>query len=246
MSSRENLDLILERLRTTKSIEELRSWIHELRDGLGVSHAIYHTANIKGEQVGAFTYDIAWVRHYIEKDYKSIDPVVLGALRRFHPMDWKSLDWSSAVARQMMREATAAGLGNQGWSVPIWGPNGEFAMFSVNHHGTDAEWSEFIDQNAKDLLLISHLVHQQAKQIIDNEVDIMTTDLSPREREVLSRLGQGESRGRVADILGISENTLRAYIDSARHKLGAMNVTHAVALATARGMIAPNGVLPKY
>jgi DNA-binding CsgD family transcriptional regulator len=44
----------------------------------------------------------------------------------------------------------------------------------------------------------------------------------------------------------MSENTLRAYIDSARHKLGAMNVTHAVAMALARGIIVPHGALPKY
>ena len=50
----------------------------------------------------------------------------------------------------------------------------------------------------------------------------------------------------MADALQISENTLRAYIDSARHKLGALNVTHAVALALARGIIVPTGALPKY
>jgi DNA-binding CsgD family transcriptional regulator len=233
-------------LQTTKSIEELHVWIHELRDALGVSHLIYHTATIKGEQVGAFTYDVAWVRRYLEKDYKTIDPVVLGALRRFHPMDWKSLDWSSAIARQMLREAMAAGLGNQGWSVPLWGPSGEFAMFSVNHHAEDADWARFVRDHAKDLLLIAHLVHQQAKRILNNEVEPPTADLSPREREVLTRLGLGESRARVADALKISENTLRAYIDSARHKLGAMNVTHAVALATARGLILQTGALPKY
>ena len=32
----------------------------------------------------------------------------------------------------------------------------------------------------------------------------------------------------------------------ARHKLGALNVTHAVALALARGIIVPKGALPKY
>ncbi len=100
--------------------------------------------------------------------------------------------------------------------------------------------------NAKELLIISHLVHQQAKRIINKEVEPPSTDLSPREREVLSRLSLGESRARVADALQISENTLRAYIDSARHKLGAANVTHAVALATSRGMIVPSGALPKY
>lgn len=220
--------------------------MHELRDALGVTHAIYHTVNIKGEQVGTFTYDIDWVRRYIKKDYRTIDPVVLGALRRFHPMDWKTLDWSSPQARQMLREALAAGLGNQGWSVPIWGPSGEFAMFSVNHLATDEDWAALIREAAKDILLASHLVHQQAKRILDNEFDGPTAELSPREREVLARLSLGESRARVADALQISENTLRGYVDSARHKLGAMNVTHAVALATARGLIVPKGALPEY
>jgi len=233
-------------LQTTKSIEELQVWIHELRDALGVDHLIYHTGNIKGEQVGAFTYPLAWVRHYIEKDYQATDPVLLAAARRFHPLDWKTLDWSSPLARQMMREAQAAGLGNQGWSIPIWGPNGEFAIFTLNHHASDGEWSVYTRDNAKELLIISHLVHQQAKRIINKEVEPPSTDLSPREREVLSRLSLGESRARVADALQISENTLRAYIDSARHKLGAANVTHAVALATSRGMIVPSGALPKY
>ena len=90
-------------------------------------------------------------------------------------------------------------------------------------------------KRAKDILLISHLVHQQAKRILNSETDAPTADLSPREKEALIQLSQGQSRAAVADTLHISENTLRAYINSARHKLGAMNVTHAVALALARG-----------
>jgi DNA-binding CsgD family transcriptional regulator len=233
-------------LQTTKSIEELHVWAHELRDALGVTHVIYHTANLKGEQVGAFTYDIEWVRHYISRDYRAVDPVVLAALRRFHPIDWKTLDWSNPTARQMARESQEAGLGNQGWSVPLWGPNGEFAMFSVNHKATDEDWATLTRAKAKDFLLVAHLVHQEAKRIINNEVTPASMDLSPREREALTHLGLGMSRAKVADFLGISENTLRAYIDSARHKLGAANVTHAVALAAERGMITATGALPKY
>ncbi len=244
--ARAELEAVLERLQITKSIEELQVWIHELRDAFEVHHVIYHTGNIQGEQVGAFTYPLDWVRHYIEKDYQATDPVLVGAARRFHPLDWKTLDWSSPLARQMMREAQAAGLGNQGWSIPIWGPSGEFAIFTINHTATDAEWSAYTTSRARDLLLASHLVHQHTKRIINKEVEPPTADLSPREREVLSRLSLGESRARVADTLSISENTLRAYINSARHKLGAANVTHAVALATSRGMIVPSGALPKY
>ena len=144
------------------------------------------------------------------------------------------------------REAIAAGVGNQGWSIPLWGPNGEFAMFTVNHRCDDTEWARITAERAKDFLLISHLVHQQAKRIIQREVAEPTAELSPREREALTLLSIGLSRAEVADSLKISENTLRAYVDSARHKLGAMNITHAVAVALARGVIGPSEALPKY
>jgi DNA-binding CsgD family transcriptional regulator len=239
-------EALLERLQTTKSIDELQLRAHELRDLYGVSHIAYHTFRLNGDLVGAFTYDIAWARRYLEMDYRSVDPVVLGAARRFTPIDWKTLDWSSNQARQFMRDAKAHGVGNQGWTIPIWGPQGEFALFNVNHHATDAEWAELTRRHAKDFLLASHLFHQQAKRIINNELSAPPAELSPREREALNLLSLGQSRAEVADTLQISENTLRAYIDTARHKLGAMNVTHAVAIALARGVIGPAGVLPKY
>ena len=240
------LEAFLERLQNTTSVEELGLRAHELRDLARVSHIVYQTFRLNGELVGAFTYDIAWARRYLEKDYRTIDPVVLGGTRRFHPIDWKLLDWSSPAARAFMREAATFGVGNQGWSIPIWGPQGEFAMFTVNHHASDDEWSAMIERHGKDFLVVSHLFHQQAKRIISNELSSPPAELSPRERETLSLLSLGQSRAEVADSLQISENTLRAYIDSARHKLGAMNVTHAVALALAKGVIHPTGVLPKY
>lgn len=240
------LETLLERLQTTKSIDELQVWAHELRDHFGVTHVVYHTVTHKGEQIGAFTYSLDWARRYVEKDYRSIDPVIVGALRRFHPMDWKSLDWSNPQARQMAREAAGYGIGNQGWTVPIWGPSGEFAVFVLNHATDDDSWAAFTKGKGKEILLVSHLMHQQAMRIINKEVDAATTELSPREREALTQLSLGQSRAAVAGALQISENTLRAYIDSARHKLGALNVTHAVALALAKGIIVPKGPLPKY
>ena len=75
------LEALLERLQTTKSIDELQVWAHELRDYFGVTHVVYHTVTHKGEQVGAFTYSFDWARRYVERDYTSIDPVVRAAMR---------------------------------------------------------------------------------------------------------------------------------------------------------------------
>ncbi len=47
--------------------------------------------------------------------------------------------------------------------------------------------------------------------------------------------------GQVAEMLSISEHTLRVYIESARFKLGATNTTHAVAKAITEGLIVIGG-----
>lgn len=246
MLEKARLEALLERLQTTNSIDELQVWAHELRDLFRVAHVFYHTANLKQEQVGAFTYSRDWARHYVEKNYASIDPVLQGAMRRFHPMDWKTLDWSNGAARTFLLDALDHGLGNQGWTVPIWGPQGEFAIFCLNDRRSDADWAAFTSANAKDTLVVAHLMHERALRIITLDAAPASAELSPREREALAHLCLGHSRAAVAEMLHISENTLRAYIDSARHKLGALNVTHAVAIALARGIITPQGALPKY
>ena len=233
------LETFLERLQKASSIRDLQTTIVALRNIYEVEHVIYHTVNQKGEQFGALTYDMAWVTHYLEQDYRFIDPVILGAWRRFNPMDWKQLDWSSPVSRAFLRESQEAGVGNQGYSVPIWGPQGELALFTVNHRANDQEWQTFTKAHLRDFLLVSHFVHQQGRKIRDMDLDAPVPELSPRERDVLTLLCLGRSRAAAAERLKISENTLRAYVDSARHKLGAMNTIHAVALALARGVIHP-------
>jgi DNA-binding CsgD family transcriptional regulator len=45
------------------------------------------------------------------------------------------------------------------------------------------------------------------------------------------------NRAQAAAEMEISEHTLRVYIETARHKLGALNTTHAVARALSRGLI---------
>ena len=126
---------------------------------------------LNGELVGAFTYDVAWARRYLEKDYPHASTPSSSAGRGASTRSTgRLLDWSSPAARAFMREAATYGVGNQGWSIPIWGPQGEFAMFTVNHHATDDEWSAMIERHGKDFLVVSHLFHQQAKRIINNEL----------------------------------------------------------------------------
>mgnify|MGYP001450532352 CR=1 FL=1 len=231
------LEALISTLQEASSRADLQAAVFELRDLYDVDHVVYHSVNRAQEPYAALTYGPDWVERYIEKDYARIDPVVQGCYQRFHPVDWKQLDWSGKVARNFLGEAVAAGVGNQGLSVPIRGPNGQFALFTVSATAGDDAWQRFCGAHLSDLLLVAHFMNQKALEFDGGTDRRSARSLSPRELDALSMLAAGQSRGQASEALGISEHTLRVYIEAARLKLGAMNTTHAVALALTQGLI---------
>jgi DNA-binding CsgD family transcriptional regulator len=223
-------------IRVATALEELQRVVEQLKEFYSVSHVVYHWVNSVGERYVAGTYSEEWVDRYIEKDYVRIDPVVTGCFQRFDPVNWKQLDWSKKLARDFMQEAIEFGIGTQGFTVPIRGPNGQFAIFTMNHTTSDENWENFIETNKSDLILIAHAFNERALAFEDTS-EMSKPSLSPRELSAMTLLAKGLSRAQASDAMTISEHTLRVYIEAARHKLGAINTTHAVARALAIGLI---------
>ncbi|MGV6848720.1 MAG: helix-turn-helix transcriptional regulator [Marinibacterium sp.] len=231
------LNRLLEDLSVTSGLEGMQAASERLRDHLGVGHVVYHWVDSAGEQYGCGTYSDAWRDRYVEQNYIRVDPVIVGCYQRFHPVDWKRLDWSGKAARAFFAEALEYGVGRQGFSVPIRGPNGQFALFTVNHDCDDAVWAGFTESYSRDLILIAHYFNRKALELEPDRAPDPAQTLSPREVDAMTLLAMGYSRAQTAQTLSISEHTLRVYIESARFKLGAMNTTHAVARALSRGLI---------
>ncbi|MCB2111521.1 MAG: LuxR family transcriptional regulator [Defluviimonas sp.] len=233
------LAAFIDRLQDIGTLDDLQKLIAGLRSSYGTEHLVYHSVSSLGEQYAVLTYDARWVAQYVDNDYARIDPVVQGSLRRFHPVDWKQLDWTARRERDFLGEALEFGVGNQGYSVPIRGPNGQFAMFSVNDRASDRDWALFTEKYCADLILVGHYLNQKALEIERGSDVGPRHDLSPREIDVLSLLALGLNRAHAAESLAISEHTFRAYIETARQKLGAGNTLQAVARAVAAGYIRP-------
>ncbi len=231
------MDSILTALDASTGLEGLQDTTVALRDHYGIDHVVYHWVDSAGDQYGCGTYSDAWRDRYLEQNYLRIDPVIQGCYQHFHPVDWKRLDWSSKAARAFFNEALEYGVGNQGYSVPIRGPNGQFALYTSNHNCSDDDWARFIDDHGRDLILIGHYLNRKALELEPGRQPEPAQPLSPREVDAMTMLALGYSRAQVANSLSISEHTLRVYIESARFKLGALNTTHAVARALSRGLI---------
>lgn len=259
MSSK--VQLLFEALPDRGSIEDLGLLIDKIRDLYDLEHVVYHAVSLgqncmlaskskngalannvgfwhrEAASLVAVTYAPQWGERYIEAEYLKIDPVVEGAAVNFLPMDWKMLAWNTKKRQQFLREAVEFGLGNQGYTVPIRGPQGQFALFTINKTATDDEWSRFIKEFASDFLVIAHFFHGKVIEIERIATERAPVTLSNREKDILKLLAEGQSRAQVAYKLNISENTLRVYVDSARHKLGALNIIHAVAIGVNRGIL---------
>lgn len=237
MGQSRQLESILRNLAHADTLDGLQRATEALCSELKIDHIAYHWVDSAGDQYGCGTYSLAWQKRYIAQDYQRIDPVVIGCFQRFHPVDWKELDWSSKAARAFQAEALTYGIGNQGFSIPVRGPNGQFALFTANHSCDDATWAAFIERYRHELLLIAHYLNEKALELEPSRTPDLAQSLSPREVDAMTLLAIGYSRAQVADKLSISEHTVRVYIESARFKLGALNTTHAVARALSRGLI---------
>lgn len=259
MASR--LETLFETLSDPASIEDLGLLINRIREIYGVQHVVYLAVSLGrvhsvisqpgagalrgvdgswwrlAGKLGAGTYSAEWGVRYAEADYARIDPVIEGALSSFMPMDWKRLDWGTKQRRRFLQEAVECGIGNQGYTIPLRGPNGQFAVFVVNDNCPDSEWEKFLTEFARDLLVVAHFFHQKVIEMEKVFGPAPTVKLSAREMDVLKMVAMGQNRAQIAHSLNISENTLRVYIDSARHKLGALNTTHAAAIALTKGII---------
>ena len=237
MLDADNLDQILEDLDDTDTLDGLQGIIVQLRDAFCIDHMVYHWVDSAGDQYGCGTYCDEWRDHYVAQNYIRVDPVIIGCFQRFHPVDWKRFDWSGKPARQFLSDALKSGVGNQGYSIPIRGPNGQFALFTANHTCDDDTWACFTETHSRELILIAHYFNRKALEFEPDRKGEQSRALSPREIDAMTLLAMGYSRAQVADTLSISEHTLRVYIESARFKLGAHNTTHAVVRALSLGLI---------
>ncbi len=207
----------------------------------GLNHAVYLGINVPGVTQGdpylAATYSPEWCLHYRQQGYVNVDPVVRVGLAGLLPVDWSSLDRSDPRVRRMFGEAEDAKVGRHGLSFPIRGALGELALFSITADASDREWASVKRVYMRDFQVLAHHVHAMVLRMTGAVRTDYTQVLSERERECLQWAALGKSAWDTSVILGISERSVKFYLDQARHKLDCLNKTHAVAKALQHRLI---------
>ncbi len=210
--------------------------LKELTDYFGLRTAAYlGTGSLdrtvpRREPFIAVTYSSEWIERYRSCGYLKIDPAIQIGLRRILPIDWGDLGGDDSSLRHFFGEASEFGLGRRGMSFPVHGNGRNRALFSVTADTSDREWQWMHKTTFRYMPVIAAHLHDA---ILRTEgVPRKPARLSPRELECLRWSAKGKTSWECAVILGLSPHTVKCYLESARHKLGASSNTHAVAIAS--------------
>lgn len=224
---------------TDRSLDGFVSFV---RDRYGLANVTYLCPSFRGRSIAdpflSMTYTEGWAERYREEGYTAIDPVFNLGARSVLPMDWARLPREDKKVRRLFAEAKEFGVGQQGLTIPVRGPtNGLWALFIATSNESDHEWSGRRYELVRDLVHVSHYVHQRAYQLHAEDTPIDFDSISKREVEALEWSAEGKTLADIAILMRISTETVKSHLESARFKLQAINRVHAVTKAIRAGLI---------
>jgi DNA-binding CsgD family transcriptional regulator len=226
------------------TVEDLTAFVRKILKEYELKHAVYYLPGVPGRDdvnpLSVITYDNDWIQRYFEVGYLEIDPVVSEGFAGLLPVDWNTLDKRPPRVRQLFGESAEFGIGRQGLTFPLRGPDGEAALFSITSDLPDDDWRDVKPTYIRDGQVLAHTIHAKAMAIATGSAPDYKAKLTPRERECLTWSAVGKTSEDVATILGISEGVVRIHLQSAQHKLNCLNRTHTVAKALAHKLIFPD------
>ena len=220
--------------------QDLSETLSGITSEIGVKHIAYlRFVPDKGCEASLTTaiatYSRGWQTHYFVKDYVHIDPVVAHGRNAVLPFDWDKLPSDDPAALAFFADAAKYGVGRNGLSIPVRNRRNARSLVSFTSDHTKTEWARYKRENMASLQKLSVLIDSAADAC--SKLPLPAITLSLHEEQCLIWAARGKTVEEIAEVLGLAFNSVKAALDTARHKLHCMNLAHAIAVAVATGVI---------
>lgn len=255
-----NLEDTITRIEACHSIEELKQTLQVITEIYGFSSFNFFDTGATHADVPFFmgTLRPDFLNGYIEQNLLAVDPCVSRARRSNVPFTWSEVPVPQnkgvrkSGAQKTMEFAYDHGY-REGFVVPfhfsdsIGRLNSSLIVFFWAN--SLQRFTFMISRKKYDLHIIMIYWAQRAVDIVGEQMrdgarfavrDSPLPEaqvLTDRERDVLSWAARGKSALDTAEILRLSEDTVKTHIRNALNKLGANNKTHGVTKAIYLGLI---------
>jgi DNA-binding CsgD family transcriptional regulator len=183
------------------------------------------------------THSKIWQARYFLKRYALVDPIIRHGSAAILPFDWDTLPTDNPETAKFFADARRHGVGRNGLSIPVRNRKNTHSVVSFSNDAARGEWENFKSANMIFLQQLCALIDSAAG--IEADLPKNPVQLSLREEQCLVWAARGKTYQEVADILGLSVGSVKTHLDTARHKLHCINLTHAVGVAVATGVIPP-------
>jgi DNA-binding CsgD family transcriptional regulator len=208
---------------------------------LGVKNVVYFSPSLNGYSYANpycdMTYTAEWEARYRSEGYMHIDPVFQKGIKSFAPVDWGSCHRHDRAVDLFFNEAENFGIGSQGLTIPVRFNNGKMsALFTVTADYSDRDWASYRKKIMKDTMIFANYFHARVHERLSKS-NKSAIHLTKREKEVITWAAEGKTIEDVASILLISRETAKAHLDTIRHKVNALNTTHAVSILHRHGLL---------
>ncbi len=181
------------------------------------------------------TFSSEWQFRYFVKQYITVDPIISHGRTAILPFDWDTLSRDDPAILNFFTDAIRHGVGRNGLSIPVRNRKNAYSVVSFMSDLPRREWESFKQFNMASLQQLSALIDSAAG--INSKAPPAPVQLSRREEQCLIWAARGKTHQEVAEILSLSAGSVKSHLDTARHKLHCINLTHAVGVAVATGVI---------
>jgi LuxR family transcriptional regulator, activator of conjugal transfer of Ti plasmids len=227
----DRLRMFCDFIESSSSQRMLKAVIHAFAKENGFEYFAY--VEIAGNDYYTIVtnYEKEWLKIYIVRNYREIDPVVIAARRHMQVFAWSLDDMRRGmpdVVREFRDLAVDHGL-RCGITIPVVGAFGSIALLTFASSTPVSNLSRKWDPQ-----LAAHAVHgirYMLKSFGDVEKPTCGRALSARERACLNWQAKGKTIHETADLLRMSPRTAQHHLDRVRVKLEAVTIPQAIAIA---------------
>ncbi|MEO3388990.1 autoinducer binding domain-containing protein [Mesorhizobium sp. CAU 1741] len=226
---------LLDGLETCRDEKHLKSALHRFTRSIGFEHFAYVCA--AGQDAKTVTdLPVEWERRYNNERYVVVDPVVRHARQSSAPFVWSlpTLADKSGASAKFRDEIAKVGVVS-GATIPMQAGFGRTAMLSfISAEQMQPQIGLDALQSALVAVAYTHFHVMQKVPPISARHD---QRLTPREKMCVIWTSLGKRQADIAQIYGLSEKTVRFYLDNAKAKFNADNVAHLIRLAGEAGIL---------
>lgn len=177
----------------------------------------------------------SWTSEYIDQRYFECDPISRHALSATFPFQWRDIGELTELSkrdRHYLQRLREEGL-SSGICVPTFGPRGRNGYFGI---GFGNEVMSFETMEFLQTYNFCQSVHLIYCEIIQ-EISTSDVSLSPREKDVLRLVLDGQNNKMISRELDISVHSVATYLIRAHEKLGTNDRFSAATRAMTLGML---------